>query len=648
MTEQKRVRKLRLGEILIREKLVSFENLKAILEFQKREKIYTPLGELLISKGLINRSQLKNVLKKYRNGIRFGELLLNMKLLTSEQLVEALERQKKTGKKIGQLLVEMGVLTEMALADTLSIQLGIPKILPIISLINEKALKKFNPDFLYERQFIPAFKEKDTLTVIMADPLNIETIDFLSDVLRCKISPAIAPADEIQKTIRLYYQKMEMGQELAVSEEAKDLIIGNNDFIKGQKDDIIEILNFIISTAIVERATDIHIEPQDHLLRIRYRIDGIMHHKTDLPNHIIAKLINRIKAICGLDLAEKRQHQDGRIQARVMAKEYDLRVSTYVAIWGENIVIRIQNRSSAMIDINKVGFSPANLSKYMTMLDHPAGVILVTGPTGSGKSTTLYASLQYLNNMDRVIVTVEEPVEYTIEGVVQATLPPKVDINYMDYIKAMMRQDPDVLMIGEVRDPEAAEAVIQASLTGHKVLSTFHTEDATGALLRLMDMGIETFLISSTLVSVVAQRLLRVLCERCKEPSVPSGKTVAFFNSIKKDTISSYTFYAPKGCVHCSHTGYRGMTSIHEVLLVNDAIRDEILKRSTSVKIKSIARQSAGLLTMSEDGFYKALKGITTLEEVIRVVFRDESEGLIPVTIESLIERSEEQPVLQE
>jgi type IV pilus assembly protein PilB len=283
----------------------------------------------------------------------------------------------------------------------------------------------------------------------------------------------------------------------------------------------------------------------------------------------------------------------------------------------------------------------------MSMLDHPSGVILVTGPTGSGKSTTLYASLQYLNNMDRVIVTVEDPVEYTIEGVVQASMPRKVKINYMDYIKAMMRQDPDVLMIGEVRDPEAAEAVIQASLTGHKVLSTFHTEDATGALLRLMDMGIETFLISSTLVSVVAQRLLRVLCNHCKEPNPPTAKSRAFFSSITQETISRYTFYKPRGCVHCSHTGYRGMTSIHEVLLVNDAIRDEILKRSTNVKIKSIARQHAGLLTMSEDGFYKALKGITTLEEVIRVVFRDESNGLAAITIEKLIERSEAQPVFQ-
>jgi len=324
-----------------------------------------------------------------------------------------------------------------------------------------------------------------------------------------------------------------------------------------------------------------------------------------------------------------------------MGKEYDLRISTYAAIWGENLVIRVQSRQSKFVDINKIGFSPSNLEKYLNMLRHPSGIILVTGPTGSGKSTTLYASLNFLNDMDRVIVTIEDPVEYTIEGVVQANVVPKLGMNYVKSLRAMMRQDPDVLMIGEIRDPEAAEAVIQASLTGHKVLSTFHTEDATGALLRLMDMGIETFLISSTLVSVVAQRLIRLLCDRCKEEYKPGIKSLSFFNSLKKDSLNRYQFFQPKGCVHCNHSGFREMTAIHEVLLVNDAIRDAILKRSTSSDIKKIARKHAGLITMTEDGFYKALKGLTTLEEVIRVVYRDDSDGLQPISIDELIRACE-------
>jgi len=630
-----------IGELFVKEGLITGQQLNEVLAEQKQQRLYIPLGELCVQKGLFSRSALNQILRKYHKSIRLGDLLINMQIITPEQLQQALEHQTSNKKRLGLILVDMGVINEVALVDALSMQLGIPKIVPSLGLIDKRLVLKFNPEFLHKHQFIPAFREGDELTVIMADPLNQDHITFLGKVLRCKVTPAIAPASEIQKTIKLYYHKLEIGQELEVAEGEKDLVIGGTELVKDTDDNIIEIVNFIISTAITDRATDIHIEPQDRFLRIRFRIDGIMSHKTDLPKHVTAKLISRIKAICGLDIAEKRKHQDGRIQARIMKKEFDLRVSTYAAIWGENIVIRIQHRQGAVVDVNKIGFSPANLSKYMKMLDHPSGIILVTGPTGSGKSTTLYASLQYLNKSNKVIVTVEDPVEYTIDGVVQASLPPKVDICYMDYIRAMMRQDPDVIMIGEVRDQEAAEAVIQASLTGHKVLSTFHTDDTAGALLRLMDMGIETFLISSTLVSVVAQRLLRVLCRYCKEEDKPAMTTLSFFTSLKLGTVDRHKFYQAKGCIHCNHTGYKGMTAIHEVLLVNDRIRDEILKRSTSPVIKSISRAHAGLVTLSEDGFYKALTGVTSLKEVIRVVFRDESDGMAPITIEELIRRSE-------
>ncbi|MFQ5677231.1 MAG: GspE/PulE family protein, partial [bacterium] len=633
--------KLRIGEVLLKEGLITQAQLNEILALKKRQKLYSPLGELCIAQGLLSRKELNGVLSKYHKSIPIGELLINMKVITPEQLEKALAEQKSSKKRLGAILIDLGFLNETILVDALSIQLGIPKILPSISLIDKKLLKKFNPEFLHQHQFIPAFQEENRLTVIMADPLHEETIRFLREVLKCDIFPAIAPPSEIRKTIRLYYQKVEIGQDLQTLENEKDLIIGDSDLLKDKDDNIVEIVNFIISNAVVERATDIHIEPQDKLLRIRYRIDGLLTHKTDLPTSVAQKLISRIKALCGLDIAEKRKHQDGRIQTRIMGKEYDLRVSTYAAIWGENVVIRIQSRQSSFVNINKIGFSPANLEKYLDILRHPSGIILVTGPTGSGKSTTLYASIQYLNEMDRVIITIEDPVEYTIEGVVQANIAPMIGMNYVKSLRAMMRQDPDVLMIGEIRDPEAAEAVIQASLTGHKVLSTFHTEDATGALLRLMDMGIERFLISSTLVSVVAQRLLRVLCNHCKETYEPEVKTLAFFNSIKKDTIGDYKFYQPTGCVHCNHIGFKGMTTIHEVLLVNDAIRNEILKRSTGSAIKKIARNHAGLITMSEDGFYKALRGITTLEEVIRVVYRDDMKGLTPMSIEHLIKECE-------
>jgi type IV pilus assembly protein PilB len=631
-----------LGELLVKEGLITSEQLEEALEVQKKQTLYTPLGELCISRGYISKEDLRRVLTKYKNSIPLGRLLVNMKLITPEQLDQAIGAQKRTRKRLGQILVDAGILNDATLADALSIQLGIPKIIPSLSIIDRRLLKKFNPEFLQKHQFIPAFQEGNELTVIMADPLDEANITFLKKALNTSIVLAIAPAYEIQKTIAHYSQKLEIGQELDSTEEEKDLVIGDKELFGNNGDDVISALNFLISNAIIERATDIHIEPQNRFLRIRYRIDGVMSHKTDLPLFMAAKVASRIKAICGLDIAERRRHQDGRIQARVMNKEFDLRISTYAAIWGENIVIRIQTRRSNLVDIQKIGFSPANLAKYLKMLEHPTGIILVTGPTGSGKTTTLYASLQSLNNYERVIMTVEDPVEYTIEGVVQANIAPKIGVNYISCLRSMMRQDPDVLMIGEIRDPEAAEAVVQASLTGHKVFSTFHTDDTTGALLRLMDMGIETFLISSTVVSVVAQRLVRLLCPHCKERITPDTKMLSFFKSIQplNGELEKHTFYSAKGCIHCNN-GYKGMTAIHEVMLVNYAIRDEILQRSTSTKIRSVARKQAGLVTMPEDGFYKALKGVTTLEEVIRVVYRDDSEGLAALSVEELIGRCE-------
>ncbi len=632
-----------IGELLIKEGFITPAQLTEALELQKKQTVYTPLGELCVKQGYLSKEDLRAVLKKYKTSIPLGKLLVKMKLITSEQLQQALAEQKRSRKRLGQILVDLGAISEQALLDALSVQLGIPKIIPSLSIIDRRLLKKFNPEFLQKHQFIPAFQEGDDLTVIMADPLDEANIAFLKKALRSNILLAIAPAYEIQKTIADYSQKLEIGQELQVTEAPKDLIIGEDELFKNNGDDIISALNFIVTSAIIERATDIHIEPQNRFVRVRYRIDGVLHHKTDLPLAMAPKIASRIKAICGLDIAERRRHQDGRIQARVMNKEFDLRVSTYAGIWGENIVIRIQTRRSTLIDINKIGFSPANLARYLNMLEHPTGIILVTGPTGSGKTTTLYASLQYLNNLDRVIMTVEDPVEYTIDGVIQSNVAPKIGVNYISCLRAMMRQDPDVLMIGEIRDPEAAEAVVQASLTGHKVFSTFHTDDTTGALLRLMDMGIETFLISSTVVSVVAQRLVRLLCEHCKEAYSPHPKVFSFFKSIqpRNGELEKYKFYRAKGCIHCNHSGYKGMTAIHEVMMVNAAIRDEILSRSTSTRIRAVARKQAGLVTMPEDGFYKALKGITTLEEVMRVVYRDDCDGITPLSVAELIARCE-------
>ena len=440
--------------------------------------------------------------------------------------------------------------------------------------------------------------------------------------------------------------------DVELSAPTKGMVIdeGDDDPVEAGKTATV-ILNSIVFSAVKERASDIHIEPLENKLCIRYRIDGVLRHKADLPRSIAAALTTRVKVLSGLDIAERRRHQDGRIEARIADRDIDLRVSTYAALWGENVVIRILNRETALVDINALGLSPLNLDRYLRLLTYPAGIILVTGPTGSGKTTTLYASLMRLRDTGIKIITVEDPVEYTIEGVVQGRLDSRPDLSYEDFIKSMMRQDPDVIMIGEIRDEAGAAASMQASLTGHKVLTSFHTDDTVSAILRLMDMNIQPFLISSTIVGIMAQRLVRTLCPFCKEATRPDDSVMRTFTSVKtKGACEAYTFYRAVGCPKCDNTGYRGRTGVHELLEINEPVREAILARKTSSQIRLAARESADLVSMAEDGFCKAAQGITTLQEVLRLVFVNACDASVPYNAENLIaycDGAEDSKVLQ-
>ncbi|MGA1871178.1 MAG: ATPase, T2SS/T4P/T4SS family [bacterium] len=635
----------KVGELLLEEGLVTKEQLKQVLLIQKTQREYKPLGELFIELGVISRAQLNWILNKYKKRIPLGELLVNLNLISENQLDKALELQKVQKKKLGDILITMGFLTETTLVNTLTIQLGVPKIVPDFRLIDKTLLGKMNEQFLLKYEVLPAFKQDNVLTVIMSNPLDEDTLHTLGNIFNCQIEPAVALSGEIKNAITQYFRKGRTKKGKQFDDSSKNLIIGNMDITK-EGDNIVSILNYIIANGIMEGASDIHLEPKERCFRVRYRIDGILRHKTDLPITLAPSVVSRIKSLCRLDITEKRRHQDGRIQARIIGKEVDLRVSVYVSAYGENVVIRILHRESELIDLNALGISPANKYKLKRLLDQPSGIILVTGPTGSGKTTALYASLNYLNDGKRAIITVEDPIEYAIDGVVQGQLEHKLGLSYVEFLKSMMRQDPDVIMVGEIRDSTAAQAVIQAALTGHKVLSTFHTDDTTGALLRLMDMGIDTFLISSTVISIIAQRLVRVLCPHCKRPYEPSEALLECFN-VDVESASRYTFYEPVGCSVCGDIGFIGRTAIHEVLLVNDAIRDAILSRKTSRQIRMIARTEAKLVSMREDGLYKSLKGITSLEEVLRVVFYNETDLLAPRSVEEIITLCEKNPNLK-
>jgi type IV pilus assembly protein PilB len=484
---------------------------------------------------------------------------------------------------------------------------------------------------------VPAFKDGEMLTVIMANPLSRSTIRDLKMFFHCKIQPAVGTRSGIHQLLDSIFHKIEFtdASKVASAGKKKDLVIGNvcssNDRI-----DVVNIVNYLVSSGIAEGASDIHLEPLSGRLRVRYRIDGILLHKTDLPMELAPAVISRIKALSGLDIAEKRRHQDGRLEAHVLGKDVDLRISVYASVYGQAMAIRILHRTTPLINLEKLGFSPVTFARFKAVLNYPSGLILVTGPTGSGKTTTLYASLNYLNNYDQKIITVEDPVEYTIDGVVQGKLDPKLNMTYENFLKAMMRQDPDVIMVGEIRDRTAAEATIHAALTGHKVFSTFHTDDTTGALLRLMDMGVETFLISSTVVSVLSQRLTRTLCPHCKEPCWPDKRLFEFFN-IKEIDPSKFSFHRATGCVQCNHTGYKGRTAIQELLVVTDDIRNAILSRKTSREIRTTARRATHMVSMREDGVYKASKGITTLEEVLRMIYHNEGDLDTRRTIDEIV-----------
>lgn len=619
--------KLRLGDLLVQESLITTEQLDQVLLIQKNQKVYKPLGEICIELKFISRAKLNRILNKYQKSIQLGELLINLELITPEQLEKGLKQQKSERGKLGDILIKKGFITETSLLNTLTIQMGVPKIVPDFHLIDKKLLGGISEEFLIKYEVLPAFKEDDVLTVIMGNPLDEETIRELSNIFKCKIEPAIALSGDIKAAIIQHYRRVRLANQDVPEEDTKDLIIGDTNLSRERGNNIVGIVDYIVTNAIMEGASDIHLEPKEKSLRVRYRVDGILRHKTDLPISLAPSLVSRIKILCGLDIAEKRRHQDGRIEARVMDKEVDLRISVYASTYGESVVIRILHRQTELIELDALGISPTNKARFQQMLKQPSGIILVTGPTGSGKTTTLYACLNYLNDGQRAIITVEDPVEYTIQGVVQGQLNPKLGITYSDFLKSMMRQDPDVIMVGEIRDAIAAEAVIQAALTGHKVFSTFHTDDTTGALLRLMDMGIDTFLISSTVVSILAQRLVRVLCPHCSKPYVPDQHLLASFG-VSSTGADKFKFYQPVGCSHCADTGFKGRTAIHELLFVNDAIRNAILARKTSSQIRLIAREQSNLISMREDGFYKATKGITSLEEAVRVVFYNESNEL--------------------
>jgi len=541
-----------------------------------------------------------------------GESLVEEGILTEDQLRKAQEEEKQSGQRLRKVLVRMGFVDEGDLVSFLSSKLGVPRIELANTLIDPKTIELVPESLARKYELIPVLKIGDRLTCAMVDPWNVFALDELRIKTQFTVEPAVATEGEIRRALDEHYGAQGTIEELIRSIDEKkpglkeDRELGAKE-LEGivQEPVVIKLVNLLIVKAVQEGASDIHIEPEEETLRTRVRIDGMLREVPSPPKHLHSAIVSRIKILANLDIAERRTPQDGRFNLKMEGKQIDIRVSCYPTIYGENVVLRLLNVSGALLRLSELGFSERVLSAYNELVKKPWGMILVTGPTGSGKTTTLYASLDKINSAEKNILTIEDPVEYRLSGIRQSQVHPKAQLTFASGLRSILRQDPDVIMVGEIRDRETAEIAIQAALTGHLVLSTLHTNDAAGAATRLVEMDVEPFLVSSSVVGILAQRLVRRICEGCKEKG--TGKQGG----------GREEFYG-KGCPRCMNTGYKGRIGIFELLVLDEKIRELIVSKSSAEEIRRYAR-SHGMTPIREDGLRRVLEGLTTLEEVVRV-----------------------------
>lgn len=552
----------------------------------------------------------------------FGERLVKLGKLKPADLERALRAQAEIHQPLGSVLVRLGMLTEQEVAFVLSrhlkVRMALSKDYPPMPVENPG----ISINYMRNAEIVPVQADGERLVVAMSKPQDKFARQALQMASGLQIEPLLGLPSEIRANIERLYG----GEAVNDSGEEEFEITGhddNLDDIEHLKDmaseaPVIRLVNQIMTNAMSMRASDIHIEPFESHLKVRYRIDGVIHEMESPPATLTAAIISRLKLMARLNIAERRLPQDGRIQMRAQGKEIDMRVSTVPTMHGESVVMRLLDKHSVKLDLDTLGFSEDNRRKIQEQLDAPHGVILVTGPTGSGKTTTLYSALTQLNTPENKVLTVEDPVEYELEGINQIQANPKIGLTFADALRSIVRQDPDVIMIGEMRDVETARIAIQSALTGHLVLSTLHTNDAASGITRLLDMGLEDYLLTSTVNGILAQRLVRRLCPQCREshPVMPEIEKELGLRRYQPE--GGLRLWRAKGCQACGHTGYKGRSAIHEILVMNDDLRRLILKREDAGVLQEQARKD-GMRTMYEDGILKALKGVTTLEEVLRV-----------------------------
>ncbi len=565
-----------------------------------------------------------------------GQILLENGVITQEQLDEALNVQKNTTEQIGRILVDLGHVTERDVLRAHAEQLGIPFLQLDETSVDEDVAKAIPQSVVQRYSAVPIRRSGNRLTVAMSDPSNVFALDDIRLITGYEIDPVLATAEDIsvltsgadgaggQEELQDALEALDGGLGAALTDELDIAAAGTEEDVdraQAMEDEapIIRVVNVVIQQAIKDRASDIHVEPDRRGVRIRYRIDGVLHEVMRVPKYVHAPLVSRIKIMGDMNIAERRLPQDGRIHIRHEGKDYDLRVSSLPTVFGEKVVMRILDQTSVLIGLNKLGMFGETQAQLESIIVQPNGMILSTGPTGSGKTTTQYSILNKINSVEKNILTIEDPVEYQLPGLSQVHVNRKAGLTFASAMRSFLRQDPDIIMVGEVRDLETAETAIQASLTGHLVLSTLHTNDAPSAITRLMDMGVEPFLIASSIIGVLAQRLGRRICPNCKEPYKPPVEALHRVG-FSVDDMENVVFYRGRGCEQCRHTGYRGRTGVFEMMLINEEIADLCVKRAPLSEIRNAALAN-GMKTLKTDGFQKVMEGVTTVEEVMRVVF---------------------------
>ena len=590
-------------ELLLREKILTGKQVDYASRVLSKIATPRPLLEVLKELKYVDDDQIKDTVRESRIPMCIGNLLVELGYIPNEDVQRALKIQGNdpNHKKLGQILLEHRLIDEHSLIEVLSLQMGFPHLEPEFSEIDQDLFNRVNSKWYEKHDVIPIKKEDGATIIAFADPLDGNDLEAVKQVFGDKFNPGIARKASIKRAVRRCLTGASR-QKISPSDE----------------NSIIKLADDILLAAIERDASDIHIEPMKENMRVRFRQDGVLIQFQDFPPDILPALTNRFKVLCDVDITEKRRHQGGRFYFDYPGGQVDLRVSFYVTVHGEKIVLRLLNRKGVLINIEDIGLSKRMETRFKEdALYMPSGVIIITGPTGSGKTTTVYSCINHINNPETSIITAEEPVEYIIDGIAQCSINPRINLTFEETLRHIVRQDPDVIVIGEIRDNFSAEIAVQAALTGHKVLTTFHTEDSIGGLVRLLNMNIEAFLISSTVVSVMAQRLLRKICPACAADYKPSPADLQRIGYAPGE-IKGAAFRKGHGCGQCQYTGYSGRVGVFELLILDEQVRNAIIDQKTSQEIRLISIESTGLVTLLEDGIVKAAAGLTTFDEILR------------------------------